>query len=78
MTPTQPIKLEKKLSEKTSDKNYLISFLQDDSSNWVDFSDQTEWQGRNQLEKIGTLSFTGEALRGEIRQQLSSITLNNK
>lgn len=55
----------------------LKFFIQDANNNWVDFSDRTNIGGRNQLLKVGALTYTGERLHGEVRQKVSSITLDN-
>ena len=57
---------------------YDLKFLiMDNNERWVDFTDKAEWRGRNQLRKIGTLSYSGERLRGEFKQRMSSVTLDN-
>ena len=55
----------------------LKFFIQDDNGNWIDFTDRAEMRGRNQLRKLGSISYSAERLRGQLQQKLGSLTLDN-
>jgi len=55
----------------------LKFFIMDNNQRWVDFTDRGEWRGRNQLRKVGSLTYSSQRLRGELQQKLSSVTLDN-
>ncbi len=55
----------------------LKFYIQDDNGNWIDFTDRAEAHGRNQLRKLGSVSYSAERLRGELQQKLGSLTLDN-
>lgn len=55
----------------------LKFFIQDENGNWIDFTDRAEMRGRNQLRKLGSISYSAERLRGQLQQKLGSLTLDN-
>ena len=55
----------------------LKLYIQDSNYNWVDFSDRANINGRNQLRKIGNISYSSEGLQGNIRQRVSTLVLDN-
>lgn len=55
----------------------LKFYIQDEAAAWVDFTDRMEWRGKNQLRKIGQLSYTAERRVGALRQTISNVTLDN-
>ena len=63
--------------EKVISTYELKFFIQDDNGNWIDFTDRAEMRGRNQLRKLGSISYSAERLRGQLQQKLGSLTLDN-
>jgi hypothetical protein len=67
-----------KESLESSVASYELKFyIQDNNGNWVDFTDRAEWQGKNQLRNIGSLTYTAERLRGQLQQKFSAVTLDS-
>lgn len=55
----------------------LKFFIQDNGGNWVDFTDFAQYKGRNQLRKLGSISYSVERIRGQLQQRISSVMLDN-
>jgi len=56
----------------------LKFFIQDDNSNWVDFTERSEHRGRNALRKLGNITYSAERLQGQLQQSVGRIVLSNE
>ena len=55
----------------------LKLYIQDSNYNWIDFSARANIDGRNQLRKIGSISYSSEGLQGNVRQRVGGIVLDD-
>lgn len=55
----------------------LKFYIQDNNSNWIDFTDRTESSGRNALRRLGNITFSAERLRGQLQQTIGRVVLDN-
>lgn len=55
----------------------LKFYIQDKNSNWVDFTDRANWRGKNQLRKVGSITYSGERGYGGLTQKVNEVVLDN-
>jgi hypothetical protein len=55
----------------------LKAYIQDNLGRWVDFTDRAQVNGRNQLKKIGRISFSADSPQGNIRQRLGNLVMDD-
>lgn len=67
----------KEALEKTITAWDLKLYIQDNNGNWVDFTDRSQWRGKDQLRKMGNFTYSAERHIGAVQQSLPQVVLEN-